>query len=106
MSGMTRTPTARRPDVFAIGTQNARFFGIGQVGSDHVGHDLAAERRVLDSKHDLDTLVEIALHPVRAAEEDFRLAPVAERKDATVLEKPADDAAHVYFATDAANTGT
>src|ERR1700716_2311123 len=47
--------------------------------------------------------MQIARHPVGAAEVDLRLAAVLEVKDAAVLEKPAHDTAHADAVADATN---
>src|SRR5438309_6212177 len=64
------------------------------------------EQRVFQRKHDFHTLVEIAGHPVGAAEIDLFLAAVGEMENATVLEKAAHNAAHANTVTNPAHAGT
>ncbi len=66
-------------------------------------HHAVAEQWVLKRKQDFHALVQIARHPVGAAEVDLRLAAVLEVKDAAVLEEPAHDAAHADAVADATN---
>ena len=48
----------------------------------------------IEHRHDrLDPAVEVAAHPVGAADVDLALAAVREHEDARVLEEAADDAA-------------
>ena len=47
--------------------------------------------------------MQIARHPIGAAQVDFRLAAVLEVKDAAVLEEPAHNTAHADAVADAAN---
>ena len=49
--------------------------------------------------------MEIARHPIGAAEENFRLATIFKTEDAAVFEEAADNAAHTNAAADAANAG-
>src|SRR5271170_7307252 len=95
---MSEAASLVEADVFAVRHQDARFQCVGQVGRDHFGENLIAEHGVAQAEDHLDALVDIALHPVGAAEKHFRLAGVAEDEEAAVLKEPSNDAAH----TDAA----
>src|ERR1700751_3716736 len=53
-------------------------------------------------EHHLPALINISMHPVRAAEICFRFTAVAEYEDPAVLEKAADHAPHANPAADAA----
>src|SRR5579863_7906659 len=55
-------------DVFAVGHQYASLQSVAEVRSDHFGEKLIAERRVAQTEDHLDALVNIALHPIGAAE--------------------------------------
>src|SRR5262249_24226005 len=81
--------------------------GIGTVGAEQAGPGVVAEVRVQDfvkdtpaqiavfhRKHDFDAFVEIAGHPVGAAEINVRRSSVLEIENAAVFEESADDAAH------------
>src|SRR5579864_986568 len=58
--------------------------------------------RVAQVVHHLHALINISMHPVRAAEICFRFTTIAEYEDAAVLEKAADHAPHANPAADAA----
>src|SRR5262249_17826264 len=56
--------------------------------------DLLLRPTVLDRSDELDSMVEVARHQVRAAEEELRLRAGVEDEEAAVLEDAAGDAAH------------
>src|SRR5271155_2403583 len=64
--------------------------------------DAVAECGIFERENDLNAFVEIARHPVRAAEKHFRLAAIFKIIDAAVLEITADDATHADAGADAA----
>src|SRR6202040_1924219 len=66
-------------------------------------HHAIAQQRVLKREQDFHALVQIARHPVGAAEIDLRLAAVLEVKDSAVLKKSAHDTAHADAVADATN---
>src|ERR1700685_1444484 len=99
---VSEAPSSMEPYVFAIRHQHARLQCVGKVGRDHFGENLIAEHGVAQTEDHLDALVDIALHPIGAAEKHFRLAGVAENEDAAVLEKAPDDAAHANPAAEPA----
>ncbi len=78
---------------------------VAEVRRDHFGEKLVAEHGVPEAENYLDALVDVALHPIGAAEENFGLASVGEDEDAAVLEKTPDDTAHANSAAQPANTG-
>jgi hypothetical protein len=57
---------------------------------------LALEHVVGDGRAHLDAAHQVARHPVRAADEEARLAAVLEAEDAVVLQKTPDDAHHAH----------
>ena len=61
-----------RADVFAAREQNPRFFRVRQIRLQLLRHDLGAQSRILQAEHHLDALVNVALHPVRAAQINLR----------------------------------
>ena len=65
--------------------------------------DLLVKRRVAQMEDHFDAFVDVALHPIGAAEIDFRFAAVAEDEDAAVLEEAPDHAADANAAAEAAN---
>ena len=70
------------------------FKRVREVGRDHFGEKLVAQRGVLQTKDHLDAFVDIALHPIGTAQKYFGVAAVPKDENAAVLEKPADNAAH------------
>src|SRR3984957_439580 len=91
-------------NVIAIGEQDSRFFGVGQVGRNDLIENLAAERGVLQTKHHFHAFVNVALHPIGATQIDFGVPTVAESEDAAVFQEASDDASNTNAAADAANT--
>src|SRR4029077_442886 len=67
-------------------------------------HYAVAQQRVLEREQDFHALMQIARHPIGAAEVDFRLAAVLEVKDTAVLKEPPHDTAHANAVADAANS--
>ena len=63
-----------------------------------------AQQRILKREQDFHALMQIARHPIGAAEVDLRLAAVLEVKDSAVLEEPPHDAAHADAVADATNS--
>src|SRR5579862_843557 len=92
-------------EVVAVGLQETRFQIVRQVGRDYLSEDLIQKHGILDAEDDFDAFVDIALHPIGAAEEQLGLTAVAEDEDAAVLQESPYDAAHANAAAEAADTG-
>src|SRR5580704_9531520 len=101
---MSESLRLMRADVLAAGKQNSRSFGVRQIRRDYLFHNLGAQPRIFQAEHHLDTLINVPLHPIRAAEINLRFASVSKHENAAVLQKPSDHAAHSYPAADSANT--
>src|SRR5437660_6634955 len=63
-----------------------------------------AQQRILKREQDFHALMQIARHPIGAAEVDLRLAAVLEVKDSAVLKEPPHDAAHADAVAGATNS--
>src|SRR6185437_16126823 len=94
-----------RTRVCAVGVQNASFACICEVRRQNFVADSPRDSRIFDRKHRLDAFVEVARHPVGAAEIQLGLAAILEEIDAAVFEEAADDAADLDPATESANSG-
>ncbi len=93
-------------NIAAVGQEESRLRRVSQIGFEHFAEYLVAEFRIAQVIHHFDALVDIALHPVRAAQIDFRLSGVSENKDTAVLEESSDHAADADAAADSrANRG-
>src|SRR6201993_3947228 len=88
--------------VFSVRQEKPRLRRIGQVRLDHFGESLAGQLRIAQVEHHLHALVNISMHPVRAAKVRFRFTTVAEYKCAAVFEKAADHASYPNPAADSA----
>src|SRR5215472_10158844 len=95
-------PAAPHMRVLAIGAEQAGFAVVCEIGRQNLLRDALAQGWILQREEHLDTLIQIARHPVRAAQINLRLAAVLEIKDAAVLQEAAYDAAHANPAADAA----
>ena len=100
--GISRT---QPPDPFvsAVSQQNPRFQSVGEITLENLMQHPLPQHRVLDRDEHFDPLVEVARHPVGAAQVDLFVAAVREIKDAAVLEESPDDAAHANTVADSAN---
>src|SRR5579863_4272235 len=87
-------PHRARPGVCAIGVQNASFACVGEVRRQNLVADTLAEMRLLERKHRFNAFVEIARHPIGAAEIQLGLAAVLEVIDAAVFQESPDDTPH------------
>src|SRR3546814_16262143 len=72
---------------------------ISDWSSDVCSSDLVVDGRIVDRDHIFDAAVEVARHPVGAADIELRAAvrqrrAVGERPDAAMFEEPADDRFH------------
>ncbi len=81
------------------------FASIREIGRENFIADALAERGIFEGENHFDAFVEIAGHPIGAAEKHLRLAAIFKIVDAAVFEKAADDAAHADAAADAAQSG-
>ena len=57
-------------------------------------------------EHHFDALVNVAAHPIRAAQIHFRFTAISKHENAAVLEKSANHAAYANPAADPAYAGT
>src|SRR6185369_14195988 len=76
--------------------EQPRFLIIGQRDCQQFANEPFPQVPVLNRADQFDATKEIPRHPIGAAEKDLRLAPVFKTKNAAVLEKPIDNAAHGY----------
>src|ERR1700687_567199 len=105
-SRRTLPPSARRlpgAQVAPVLLQKSGFRIVGKVCSQNLVHHAIAQQRVLKREQDFHALVQVARHPISAAQVDLRLAAVLEVKDSAVLEEPAHDTADVDAVADATN---
>src|SRR5436853_7604826 len=84
--------TAHDASVGAVRTQTPRFDIVLQIGIEHLGLDPRAQLRIIDRRDQLDPSLEVAKHPVRAADVDLFIASIRKVKDPAVLKKSPDDA--------------
>src|SRR5205085_11913774 len=71
------------PFVSSVRTQAARFRAVAEVGLQDFFTQILLERRLADRRDDFDAPVEVAVHPVGAADLDFGRAIVRNVLDAT-----------------------
>src|SRR5208282_2217871 len=100
-ASVRRLPGAQ---IAAVLLQKSYFYIVGEVGGQNFMHHAVAQQRVLEREQNFDALVQIAVHPIGAADVDFGLAAVLEVKNTAVLQEPAHDAAHADAVADAANS--
>src|ERR1041384_6006413 len=91
--------------VSAVGAQAARFHVVAQVSLQDFYTQILFERGRADRRDDFDAAVEIAVHPVGAADIDFRRAVVRKVIDATMFEEAPDDAQDVDAFGESGNAG-
>src|SRR6266446_2110997 len=80
--------------VRAIRLQLTRIDVVAQISLQNFIPQIAPQPGIVNRANDFDTAIEVTRHPVSAADIDFFVAIVGEIKDATVLEKAPNDAAH------------
>src|ERR1700731_4064739 len=83
-----------RTRIRPVGSQDARFSSVRQVGRQNLRAHPLAKLRIFQRKEYLDTFVQVPLHPIRASQINLRLPAVLEIKDAAVLQEAAHNAAH------------
>ena len=106
-SRRTLAPSARRlpgAQVAAVLLQKSCFHIVGEVCSQNLMYHAVAQQRILKREQDFHALMQIARHPIGAAEVDLRLAAVLEVKDSAVLKEPPHDAAHADAVAGATNS--
>src|SRR5262245_14912267 len=91
------------PPIRSVGLELARLDGVAKLDGEEAVAHLGVQRRICQREHDLDTMIQVARHQVRAAEIDLLLTAVAEVVDTAVLQKPPDDADHTDALADARN---
>src|SRR5215467_1284771 len=80
--------------VGSIASKQPRLARVTQVGGKNFRSNPLPKFRVFQRKQNLNSLVEIARHPVRAAQINVWRTAVFEVEDAAVLQKTPNDAAH------------
>lgn len=88
-----------------VSRQETRLFGIGEIRQQYSRAYFLAKSGVLQAENHFDAFVEVAGHPIGAAQINFGVASIPEDKHAAVLEKTPYDAADPDSAADAANAG-
>src|SRR5271156_4963202 len=84
--------------------QYSRLLRIRQIRLDHLAKYLLTQFRVAYVEHHLHALVNIPVHPIRAAQIKFRLATVSKHKNPAVFQKSPDHAPHPNPAADPAHS--
>ena len=79
-------------DVTSVAEHFSSFGGIRQVSFEHRINEIARQTFVIDWEDDFDASVEIARHHVGAAAKYLLGAAIAEIIDATMFEKPSQNA--------------
>src|ERR1043166_9121880 len=90
----------------AIGLQLARIHVVSQIRLQHFVFQIRTKMRILDRTENLDSTIEIAIHPAGAAYVNLRRAGILEIEDAAVLEKATDDAPHANILRQSVHAGT
>src|SRR5580658_8685567 len=94
-----------RARVCSVRSEKSSFPRVSQISGQHFGRDALAQLRIFQRENDFHAFIEIALHPVGAAQINLRRAAVLEIIDTAVLQKASDDAAHPDAAAQSAHTG-
>src|SRR5450432_4242917 len=92
-----------RARVCPVRSQKSSLASVGQIGVQDLGADALAELGIFHRENHLDAFVEIALHPVGAAQIQLRRAAIFEIINAAVLQETPDDAAHADAAAQPAH---
>src|SRR5580692_982991 len=103
---MQRRPRLSRAHVPPIRQQYSRLLRIRQIRLDHLAKHLFAQFHVPYMEHHLYALVNVPVHPVRAAQIQFGLPAVSKHKDPAVLQKSPNNAAHPNPVADPAHSRT
>src|SRR5271167_2745958 len=93
-------------NVGSVTQQDAGLAVIRQVDIENLAAHALTQELVAQRHQNFDTLVEIARHPVGAADIDFFFAAIAEVVDPAVLQKTSHNAAYADAVAQAAHTRT
>src|SRR5713226_553421 len=91
--------------ITAVLTQEASLVVISEIALQNFAKQSLAQGWVLDGEHDLDPLVQVARHPIGAAQVHVRLAAILEVKDPAVFQKSSYNTAHANPVAEAFHIG-
>jgi len=80
--------------VRSVRQQDASVHAVAQVSVESFLHQVCFQAGVVDRTDDFDPTIQIARHPVRAADVNLFITVVREVADAAVLKEAPDDTAH------------
>ncbi len=93
----------RRPGIGPVLLQFPGFHIVGKINLQRIDQDLHS-RRIFDGDEQLDTTVQIAGHPIGAADEDLLFSALVKIEDTAMLQKAVDDTDDVDVFAHSRNT--